>query len=342
MTEPTLPEIPATPVATLPPPDVTTPVATVIDPSVTGATDPTKIESPDVSTPPPVDPTLVAEQPATTAPVDPDTVVSATSPDDGSADRQPTATAGTSDATATGARYAVGHAGAASGGSAGSGFSDGSGSNSKGDDKSSDPSVNSVQAQPAQPSMTAATQVHIAVPAEHQLAPSIGIEIATTAQGMSAVERVQQATDQAQVPTSMLKVLNVQLAPPDLGNVSVRLSLEGSAIDVHMTADQSRTRTLIERDRHVIADSLTKVGYSVNTLTIDQTSATSDSNMSSAGQSFSSNNSFDGSSGRQSNGAGEFGRPQREAGRNGGFMDADGSIPAAPPRRPGASRGVFV
>ena len=77
---------------------------------------------------------------------------------------------------------------------------------------------------------------------------------------MSAVERVQQATDQAQVPTSMLKVLNVQLAPPDLGNVSVRLSLEGSAIDVHMTADQSRTRTLIERDRHVIADSLTKVG----------------------------------------------------------------------------------
>jgi hypothetical protein len=293
---------------------------------------------------PPVDPSLVAAQSETaqaaTAPFEAPGSAKPPIADDGSADPQSIDV--TPGENSSRAPAGVTHAHASTSGDMGSGLSGGSEDASTGDGSAGDSPVPALQAglPPGQGTTAGVTQTHLAVPADHQLAPTLGLELASTAQGMSALDRVLQATDQSQAPGPMLKVLNLQLAPPDLGAVSVRLSLEGSAIDVHMSVDQGRTRTLIERERHVIADSLTKVGYSVNTLTVEQSSATGDSNMSSAGQTFSSNHGFDGSSGRQSNGAGGFGGSQGQSTRATGFMDNDAG--AAAPARPANGPGLFV
>ena len=207
------------------------------------------------------------------------------------------------------------------------------------DDHSSDPAATASQS-PTQPSVTVASMdTSLVVPADKQLAPSLGRELVSTAQGMTALERVLQATDQSQTAPAMLKTLNVQLSPADLGNVSVRLSLQGSALDLHLSVDQGKTRDLIERDRHVISDSLSQVGYSVGTLTVEQTSSTGSSNMSSAGQSFSSNTSQDGSSGRQYSGSGSGQSPGN--GRGSAWRDPE-AIPVPASGRPLRGQGVFI
>ena len=207
------------------------------------------------------------------------------------------------------------------------------------DDHSSDPAATASQS-PTQPSVTVASMdTSLVVPADKQLAPSLGRELVSTAQGMTALERVLQATDQSQTAPAMLKTLNVQLSPADLGNVSVRLSLQGSALDLHLSVDQGKTRDLIERDRHVISDSLSQVGYSVGTLTVEQTSSTGSSNMSSAGQSFSSNTSQDGSSGRQYSGSGSGQSPGN--GRGSAWLDPE-AVPVPASGRPLRGQGVFI
>jgi flagellar hook-length control protein FliK len=335
---------PDTPVAVDPgaaAPPVDPPVAEVPkDPAVVDpATDPSVVD------PAATDPTLVAETMPTDPlpPADGDILPTADDPtEDGSTpgvgqSRLAAATAGSQVSMGRASDVSSGSAGARQGGDLASG--------SQKDDGATD--AQSMSATPA-PTATIAgvtappMQVQLAVPADRQLVPSIGAEVASTAQGMSALERVIQANDQAQASTPVMKVLNVQLSPADLGNVSMRLSLEGTSLDVHMSVDQGRTRSLIERDRHMIADSLAKVGYSVGTLTIEQTSASSNSNMSSAGQSFTSNSGYDGSSGRQPNHAGNAGGTQGQGRQGLGFMDGDGSTGAIVPARVATSRGVFV
>jgi chemotaxis protein MotD len=332
-----------TPGATAPPVDVPA------DPLAGGVPqDPAQVDptaDPSVVDPAATDPTLVAET-MPTDPLPPDEGDILPASDDPVEDGSTPGLGQSRSAAATaGSQISVGRASDVSSGSAGAKQGGDLASGSQKDNGAFD--AQSLTATPA-PTATIAgvtappMQVQLAVPADRQLVPSIGAEIASTAQGMSALERVIQANDQAQANTPVMKVLNVQLSPADLGNVSMRLSLEGTSLDVHMSVDQGRTRSLIERDRHMIADSLAKVGYSVGTLTIEQTSASSNSNMSSAGQSFTSNSGYDGSSGRQPNQAGNFGGTQGQGRQGLGFMDGDGSTSAIVPARVATSRGVFV
>gem|GEM_PF-5156833 len=334
---------------------VTSTPPTVIDPTVkptdgtdpsvkpTDGTDPSTIVATKPVDPTPADPTSV--DPATVVTNDPGLVTQVlpkepvTDPapiDPNSTDGTVTATTDPSGMTPSdvgptttlGVRAA--HAGHESGANRG-----GSGP----DDHASDPAA-TASPSPAQPSVTVASMdTSLVVPADKQLAPSLGRELVSTAQGMTALERVLQATDQSQTAPAMLKTLNVQLSPADLGNVSVSLSLQGSALDLHLSVDQGKTRDLIERDRHVISDSLSQVGYSVGTLTVEQTSSTGSSNMSSAGQSFSSNTSQDGSSGRQYSGSGSGQSPGN--GRGSAWRDPE-AIPVPASGRPLRGQGVFI
>lgn len=310
------------------------------DPTLTGAgspLDPTTVD-PNAPDPNAVDPALAAELPSgALSPDSPDALPGASDP------TSDPASPGSGQASSSGvaADVSLGRAGAVSSGMAGGHHGGGFSGDSQDDSGGSDAQLSKLASTSSAGGVTApSVQVQLAVPADRQLAPSLGAELASTAQGMSALERVLQASDQAQANTPVMKVLNVQLAPPDLGNVSMRLALDGNSLEVHMSVDQGRTRALIERDRHVIEDSLTKVGYSINTLTVEHTSASSQSNMSSAGQSFTSNNGYDGSSGRQSNGAGSFGGSQGHRGQGQGFAEADVAVPV--PARVAAGRGVFV
>ena len=319
---------------------VTPPPPVSVDPSVkpTDVKDPsTKVATTPVDATPTDPAKVVVDDPGIVAQVLPqDPATNLNPPDPSNPDGTVTAKADPSSispsdsgaVTSLGVRTA--HAGHQAGANAG---------DSSPDDRSSDPSPFASQST-SQPSVTIPSiDTNLVVPADKQLAPSLGRELVSTAQGMSALERALQATDQAQAAPAMLKTLNVQLSPADLGNVSVRLSLQGSALDLHMSVDQGKTRDLIERDRHVISDSLSRVGYSVGTLTVEQTSATGKSDMSSAGQSFSSNSSQDGSSGRQSSGSGSQNSPG--SGRGSAWGDPE-AVPANAAGRPVRGQGVFI
>jgi chemotaxis protein MotD len=66
----------------------------------------------------------------------------------------------------------------------------------------------------------------------------------------------------------VLRVLEIRLEPAELGTVSVRMSLRGSALEVHVAADRADTARLVQQDRDVLADRLQAAGYSLDTLVI--------------------------------------------------------------------------
>lgn len=186
-------------------------------------------------------------------------------------------------------------------------------------------------------------ETHLAVPVDRQLAPSIGREIVSTAQSMSALERALQIHSSQSDPSSVMRVLQIHLSPPDLGGVSVRMTLQGSALDLQLTADQTRTRNLIERDRQIISDNLNSAGYSVNSMTIDQPSASSGSGLSGNNQSTSSqSHTQDHQSGAQAGQASTYSQSngQQDQWKRGNDQDAEVSV-AAPAASVGG-QGLFV
>jgi chemotaxis protein MotD len=66
----------------------------------------------------------------------------------------------------------------------------------------------------------------------------------------------------------VLRVLEIQLEPAELGTVSVRMSLRGSALEVHVAADRADTARLVQQDRDILSDRLQAAGYSLDTLVI--------------------------------------------------------------------------
>jgi chemotaxis protein MotD len=66
----------------------------------------------------------------------------------------------------------------------------------------------------------------------------------------------------------VLRVLEIQLEPAELGTVSVRMSLRGSALEVHVAADRADTARLVQQDRDILSDRLQAAGYTVDRLLI--------------------------------------------------------------------------
>lgn len=66
----------------------------------------------------------------------------------------------------------------------------------------------------------------------------------------------------------VLRVLEIQLEPAELGTVSVRMSLRGNALEVHLAADRADTARLVQQDRDALSDRLQAAGYAVDALVI--------------------------------------------------------------------------
>ncbi|MBB4371399.1 chemotaxis protein MotD [Bradyrhizobium sp. cir1] len=69
------------------------------------------------------------------------------------------------------------------------------------------------------------------------------------------------AASQTNAPDQPLKILTVNLEPPALGNVTVRLRLVGSEVSIHLAAERKDTSQMLDQQRDSIRDLMQSAGY---------------------------------------------------------------------------------
>ena len=72
---------------------------------------------------------------------------------------------------------------------------------------------------------------------------------------------VRDAASQTNAPDQPLKILTINLEPPALGNVTVRLRLVGTEVSVHLAAERKDTSQMLDQQRDSIRDLLQSAGY---------------------------------------------------------------------------------
>ena len=77
-------------------------------------------------------------------------------------------------------------------------------------------------------------------------------------------------TEPAIVPQRPVQSLSLQLDPPHLGSVEIRIHLAGAALRVHLTVQTAESTALVSRDRDVLVEALKSSGYSVEGLVVRQ------------------------------------------------------------------------
>jgi len=63
-------------------------------------------------------------------------------------------------------------------------------------------------------------------------------------------------------PSEPLKVLTIQLDPPELGTVTVKLRLVGDVVQVEMAASRHETAQMLQQQRELLSDIMRQAGYS--------------------------------------------------------------------------------
>jgi chemotaxis protein MotD len=96
--------------------------------------------------------------------------------------------------------------------------------------------------------------------APQQVAKAVVAELAGAAAPTSAAAP-DAAPSQGNAPDQPLKVLTINLEPPALGNVTVRLRLVGEAVSVHLAADRKDTSQMLDQQRDSIRELMQSAGY---------------------------------------------------------------------------------
>ncbi len=94
-----------------------------------------------------------------------------------------------------------------------------------------------------------------------------------------------------------LKVLHIQLDPPELGALTIRMSLKNDMLHMQIEASRHETAKLIERDQDALSGMLRSAGYSIDGLTVQVTTGDRGSG---AQQQFSGGGGFNPSAGQHS------------------------------------------
>jgi flagellar hook-length control protein FliK len=95
-----------------------------------------------------------------------------------------------------------------------------------------------------------------------------------------------------------LKVLELQLDPPELGALMIRLSLKDNALHMQIEASHHETARLIERDREALTGMLRSAGYGIDGLSVQITTG----DRGNGAQQFSGGGGFNQSAGQHSAG----------------------------------------
>jgi chemotaxis protein MotD len=79
------------------------------------------------------------------------------------------------------------------------------------------------------------------------------------------------APDPLRTSDKPVRLLTLQLDPPDLGAVTVKMRLAGDAIQIHLSADRYETTQMLRQERGQLADLMQSAGYSFDIASIDHT-----------------------------------------------------------------------
>ncbi|ABD86673.1 putative chemotaxis MotD protein [Rhodopseudomonas palustris BisB18] len=80
-----------------------------------------------------------------------------------------------------------------------------------------------------------------------------------------------------------VKILTLQLEPPDLGAVTVKMRLAGDAVEIRLTAERADTARMLQHERGTLTDIMQSAGYKFDIAAIDHSRA-ADSNAGSGQQ----------------------------------------------------------
>jgi chemotaxis protein MotD len=95
--------------------------------------------------------------------------------------------------------------------------------------------------------------------APQQVANAVIAELKEAPAPVSAAADV--AASQANAPDQPLKILTINLEPPALGNVTVRLRLVGNEVSVHLAAARKDTSQMLDQQRDSIRELMQSAGY---------------------------------------------------------------------------------
>jgi chemotaxis protein MotD len=91
-------------------------------------------------------------------------------------------------------------------------------------------------------------------------------------EGKSAAEVVTQ--ENVKVAESRpVRMMTLELDPPNLGTVTIKMRLAGDSVEVHLTADRVETTNLLRKERGALSDAMQSAGYSFDIAAIDHTRA---------------------------------------------------------------------
>lgn len=114
-------------------------------------------------------------------------------------------------------------------------------------------------------------ETHLAPPVHTSLAQQITDRIAEQF-GKADTRLASQAVDAVtKLSNTSVKVLQIQLAPPDLGMLTMRMSLKADVLNLHLQTANPKTAALIQSDREALAGLLRVAGYMVDGLQIQVT-----------------------------------------------------------------------
>ena len=68
-----------------------------------------------------------------------------------------------------------------------------------------------------------------------------------------------------------VRMMTLELDPPNLGSVTIKMRLAGASFEVHLTADRLETKHLLRQERGALADAMQSAGYSFDITAIDHT-----------------------------------------------------------------------
>ena len=96
--------------------------------------------------------------------------------------------------------------------------------------------------------------------APQQVANAVVTELKESA-APTAAAAADLTASQSNAPDQPLKILTINLEPPQLGNVTVRLRLVGTEVSVHLAADRKDTSLMLDQQRDSIRDIMQSAGY---------------------------------------------------------------------------------
>lgn len=96
--------------------------------------------------------------------------------------------------------------------------------------------------------------------APQQVANAVVAELKESA-APAAAALPDSVSSQGNLPEQPLRILTINLEPPALGNVTVRLRLVGSEVSVHLAAERKDTSQMLDQQRDSIRDLMQSAGY---------------------------------------------------------------------------------